>query len=285
MMQELKNNLFNIENKLITISFDYSRKIVDCNCADTNILRDSLKYRNGAINFHLEQIIDYKEWLSDYLDQKDGYSKAMDLKLNPSRKLNYLFDDLIFNLMSFDDYYAVFITYLFYGEEIRSKAQGYNPLSIKNSEFKHLSDIIWKVNWTEFVKLIRPDENSRLKYDPSIIQSSASSEAIIQNDNNFIFHLSKLRNDIIHNKASSVKQGSSFNPNEGASFSFSTPAKFQELFPKVDTSFEDGIKYIIENFSTGVLEISNALLEDIEKNRKVEKGEEFMKYESELEDI
>lgn len=280
-MNNLKKELIKVENKLQSITMDYSRKIINRPCDDMYLLRQSLIYRNGAIGFQLDLIDSYQKDLKEKLDQKNGFEIAQSMVLSPSRKLNYLFDDLIFNLISFFDYFAAFIIYIFYGQEIRNTAEGYDPLSTKNN-FEHLLKVLWKINWTEFAKLCMKDESSRLNFDPKKIYCSDVTKEVLKHDESFIYPLSKLRNDIIHNKASLVGQSLSYNTVEGANFAFYSPGKFQELFPNQSESYLEAIEFLITKFSSCVIDFQNSLLSDIEENREVAKGDEWIKFKSEL---
>lgn len=279
-MDDLRKDLKKIEDKFIKIGLDYSKKIVNCQCNDINLLRGSLLYRNGAIGYQLELIQNYRTHLTDLLDQKDGFKIAQDLSIRPSRKLNYHFDDLIFNIMSFYDYLAAYVIYVFYGEEIRDSAVDYDPLSFTNEKFGHLIPVLRKINWTEFAKLIREGEKSKLKYNPKVVQESSTSNEVLEFDNSYIIHISRLRNDIIHNKASIVGQSLSYDLTAGAEFNFSAPAKFQEFFPDLETNYMEAVRFIIQNFTDSILKIADSLLEDIESNRNTEKGDEWISFES-----
>lgn len=280
-MENLKKELFKVENKLISITTDYSRKIVNRPCDDMSLLRQSLIYRNGAIGFQLDLIDNYQKDLKGILNQKKGLDIAQSMVLSPSRKLNYLFDDLVFNLISFFDYFAAFSIYILYGEEIRSKAEGYDPLSSKNN-FEHLINVLWQINWTEFAKLCKENEKSRLNFNPKEIYTCNIIKEVINYDESFIYPLSKLRNDIIHNKASLVGQSLSYNPVDGARFSFYSPGKFQELFPGVSENYQEAIEFLITSFSGCIINFQDSLLLDIEKKRQVPKGKEWIKFKSEL---
>lgn len=279
-MDKLRKDLKKIEDKFIKIGLDYSRKIVNCQCNDINLLRGSLLYRNGAIGYQLELIHSYRDHLTNLLDQKDGYKIAQDLSIRPSRKLNYHFDDLIFNIMSFYDYLAAYLIYVFYGEEIRNSAVDYDPLSFTNERFDHLTPILQRINWTEFAKLVRKEEESRLTYNPEIIQESSTSSDVLEFDNSYIIHISRLRNDIIHNKASMVGQSLSYDLTAGAEFNFRAPGKFQEFFPELETNYMEAVRFIVKNFADSILKIASSLLEDIESNRNTKKGDEWISFDS-----
>lgn len=283
-LKEIKNGLRKIENNLQTVSFDYSRKIVNTFCDDMTLMRDYLKYRNGAVGFHLDLIKDHLDYYSDLLKQPKGFDKGIHLSFNAGWKMNYLIDDLIFNQMSFYDYFSTYIMYVFYGDEIRNSAKGYEPLSLKNKKTEHLDQALRNISWLEIAKLVKnnPARKSKLAYDVNPISNSTVSEKIKNWDSKFVYKLYRLRSDIIHNKVTPVGNKVSYNPVDGGKYNFSVHGTYSEMFPNQGINFEEAIEFLINSYSNSVIECTEALINDIEKNRLVKKEDMFQKWEWEL---
>ncbi|MEX1014238.1 MAG: hypothetical protein WDZ80_03710 [Candidatus Paceibacterota bacterium] len=280
-LKELKKGLIKIENNLQTVSFDYSRKMVNTFCDDMTLMRDYLKYRNGAIGFHLDLIKDHLDYYSDLLKQPKGYDIGVHLSFNAGWKMNYLLDDLIFNEMSFYDYFSTYILYVFYGGEIRNKAKGYDPLSIKNKKRDHLNRALKNISWLQMAKFVKnnPDRKSKIPYKLSPILKSSVSEKIKSWNSEFVYKLYKLRSDIIHNKVTPVGNNVSYNSVDGGKFSFSVHGMYRDMFPNTGNSFEDAVEFLIKSYSNSIIECTEALINDIEKNRLVKKEDMFQKWE------
>lgn len=283
-LKEIKNGLRKIENNLQTISFDYSRKIVNTVCDDMTTMRDYLIYRNGAIGFHLDLIIDHLDYYSDLLKQPKGLEIGSHISVKAGWKMNHLLDDLIFNLMSFYDYFAAYVIYVFNGEEIRKSSNGYNPLSLKNKKREHLYQSLRKISWLEMAKFVKnnPDRKSKLRYNLKPILSSTVSEKIKKWDSNFVYRLYKLRSDIIHNKVTPVGNNVSYDFRDGAKIIFTVHGMYKEMFPSESQNYNDTVDFLITSYSKSVIECTEELIKDIESNRLVKKEDMFQKWEWEL---
>ncbi|MEP1152163.1 MAG: hypothetical protein ABJH08_10590 [Balneola sp.] len=283
-LKEIKKGLGKIDNNLRTISFDYSRKMVNTFCDDMNLMRDYLIYRNGAIGFHLDLIRDHLDYYSNLLKQPRGFEKGSYLSFNAGWKMNYILDDLIFNQMSFYDYFSTYIMYIFYGDDIRSSVKGYDPLSLKNSKIDHLDKAFRNISWIEMSKFIKNNSSrkSKLHYNLNTISNSTVSEMIKGWDSRFVYKLYKLRSDIIHNKVTPVGNNVSYNPIDGGKFNFSVHGMYKEMFPNEDIKFEEAIEFLVKNYSNSVIECTEALISDIEENRRVKKEDMFQNWEWEL---
>jgi hypothetical protein len=273
-MESLKRELGKIDNRFLEVSIDYKRKIVGRFCNDMDMLTSSLIYRKDALHFHLDLIQSPLEYFSDYLSQPKGLDHGAQLSVFEGRKMNYLFDDIVFNMVSFYDYFATFGAYIFYGEVIRNKAKGYDPLNIKNEKIDHLLDALSKISWKKFANLAHtdPSRKSYLEYDPQPLQASTFSKEVVKWNRNFIYDLIELRHDIIHNKIAPVSNSFSFNPRDGGKYDFKVHGMFVNKFPDASNSYEGALTFLIENFTESLLKFCDRLKQDIVENRKVEKG-------------
>ena len=285
-MDSLKRELGKIDNQFHTVGFDYKRKIIGGYCNDIDMLKSSLIYRKSALTYHVDLIQNHLDYFSDYLSKPDGLSRGSNLSFYEGRKMNYLFDDVIFNMVSFYDYFATFGAYIFYGEKIRSKANGYDPLNITNKKMNHLLTALSNISWKKFANLANEDPNrkSHLEYNPKPLQDSKFSKEVVKWNRNFIYELIELRHDIIHNKVAPVSNSFSFNPKKGGQYEFKVHGMFVKKFPNADNSYKGALSFLIENFTNSFLKFCDCLKEDIEDNRTVKKGEEFTGYNSEIEE-
>ena len=282
-MESLKRTLGKIDNKFREVSTDYKRKIIGRSCNDMDILTSSLIYRKGALYFHLDLIENYLNYISEYLSQPEGINHGALFYPIEGMRMNYLLDDFIFNMVSFYDYFATFGGYIFYGEIIRNKAIGYDPLNIKNEKIDHLNDALSNISWKKFANLANtdPSRKSNLEYDPKILHASTFSKEVVKWNRSFIYDLIELRHDIIHNKITPVSNSFSLNPTDGGKYDFKVHGMFVNKFPNVSNSYDGVLTFFIENFTESLLKFCDCLKQDIEDNRKVEKGKEFIKYKSE----
>lgn len=281
-MDSLKRELGKIDDQFLEVSIDYKRKIIGRFCSDIDMLTSILLYRKGALSFHLDLINSHLKHFSEYLSNPESLNQSAHLSLFEGRKMNFLFDDMIFNMVSFYDYFATFGVYVFYGETIRNKVEGYDPLDIKNKNLDHLLEALSEISWKRIANLANKNRKSNLGFDPKEIQSTTFSKEVVNWNRNFIYNLIELRHDIIHNKIAPVSNRFSYNPVDGAKYSFEVHGMFVKKFPNADNSYEGALTFLINNFTESILAFCNCLKQDIESNRKIEKGKEFIKYKSEL---
>ncbi len=280
----LRKHLHQIEGKLQTISMDYERKIINTSCNDLNLLHYCLIYRNGSIGYHLDLTANHLDHYANFLKTKEGIINGPLISTSVGMKMTYLLDDLIFNLMSFYDYFATYVLYVFNGDEIRKSAKGYDPLNTRNKKSEHLRNAMKKISWMELSKLAKnnPNRKARLKYDSEPLLSSIVKNTIIHWDNTFVYKLGKLRSDIIHNEIMPVADRYTDSSLEGARFHFSVHGKFSELFPKVGDDYTEVITFLINSFTKSIHACTSDIIKDIENNRLVKKEDMFLKWKHEL---
>ncbi|MEX0648524.1 MAG: hypothetical protein WEA56_16310 [Balneolaceae bacterium] len=284
-MSSKKATLSRINGRIVPVTLEYMRKIINQGCNDIYLLRNGLSHRIGAIIFHediLKNMI--KNITQDALDNPfDFHSNGKDLIY--TFRLSYLFDDLIFNMMSFYDYLAGFIGYIVYDDEIRSLAVGYDPLDQRGKKVNHLRSVLYKMSWTSIAEMCKGDSNKNfLKFRENKFFGTELSQVIKAHDEKFIEKLSKYRNRIIHNESDSPNLHLRISIPSNSKINFFTPPSFEKYFGKSPKNFEEALKLLINSFADSIEEIFNALETYIESNRKVEKGKEFVLYKHELED-
>lgn len=284
-MSSKKSRLGRINGRIVPVSLEYMRKIINQGCNDIYLLRNGLSHRIGAIIFHediLQNMI--KNITKDALDNPfDFHSNGKDLIY--TFRLSYLFDDLIFNMMSFYDYLAGFIGYIVYDEEIRSLAEGYDPLNQKEKKVDHLRGVLYKMSWTEIAKMCKGGTNKKiLKFKGNKFFGTELSKVISTHDEKFIEGLSRYRNRIIHNESDSPNLHLTISIPSNSKIKFFAPPSFEKYFSKSPKNFEEALDLLINSFADSIEEIFNALENYIESNRKVERGKEFVQYKHELKD-
>lgn len=132
-----------------------------------NSTRYSIVYRSDSIMWHLKVLIDQRKQITEILEKKLGEYVNNPVELINFRKHQYyIFDDIIFNLLSMYDYIAAMIGYMF-----QKKYLKWN--SLVNSSF---------------------DRNNE-------IGNSDFSEIIIEHHRSWVDKLMGFRSDLIHKQS------------------------------------------------------------------------------------
>lgn len=278
-----KSKLGRINGRIVPVSLEYMRKIINQGCNDIYLLRNGLSHRIGAIIFHediLQNMI--KNITREALENPfDFHSNGKDLIY--TFRLSYVFDDLIFNMMSFYDYLAGFIGYIVYDEEIRSLAVEYDPLDQRDKKVDHLRGVLYKMSWTEIAKMCKGGPKKKfLEFNENKFFDTGLSHVVKAHDENFIEKLSKYRNRIIHNESDSPNLHLTISIPSNSKIKFFAPPSFKKYFGKSPKNFKEALDLLITRFSDSIEEIFDALEIYIESNRKVERGKEFVQYKHEL---
>ena len=284
-MSSKRSRLSRINGRIVPVSLEYMRKVINQGCNDIYLLRNGLIHRIGAIIFHEDILSNMINNITKNALKNpfDFHSDGKDLIY--TFRLSYLFDDLIFNMMSFYDYLAGFIGYIVYDEEIRSLAVGFDPLDQNEKNIDHLRSVLYKMSWTEIAKMCKGGPNNKfLEFESNKYFDTELSQVITNHDKNFIEGLSRYRNRIIHNESDSPNLHLTISIPSNSKSKFFAPPSFEKYFSKSPEIFEESLNLLINNFSDSIEEIFNALENYIESNRKVDKGKEFLLYKHELDD-
>lgn len=282
-MSSKKSRLSRINGRIVPVSMEYMRKIINQGCHDIYLLRNGLSHRIGALIFHEDVLRNMINNIRDDALENpfDFHSNGKDLIYQ--FRLSYLFDDLIFNMMSFYDYLAGFIGYIVYDEEIRSLAEGYDPLDQNEKNVDHLRGVLYKMSWTEIAKMCKGGPNKKfLKFKGNKFTGTELSTVIKNHDEKFIEGLSRYRNRIIHNESDSPNLHLTISIPSNSRIKFFTPPSYEKYFSKAPENFEEAVDLLIDSFADSIEETFNALENYIESNRKVERGNEFVQYKHEL---
>lgn len=283
-MSSKQSRLGRINGRIVPLSLEYLRKIINQGCNDIYLLRNGLSHRIGALIFHedvLQNMI--KNITKDALENPfDFHSNGKDIIY--TFRLSYLFDDIIFNMMAFYDYLASFIGYILYDDEIRSLAEDYDPLNQNEVNVDHLRAVLYKMSWTEIATMCKSGATKKfLKFEGNKFHGTELSTVISNHDTQFIEGLSRYRNRIIHNESDSPNLQLTISIPENSRIKFYTPSSFEKYFSPAHEDFKESLDLLINNFADSIEEIFNALENYIETNRRVEKGKEFILYKHELE--
>jgi hypothetical protein len=281
-MNSKKSRLNKINGRVAPVTLEYMGKIINQGCNDIYLLRNSLNHRIGALIFHEDVLQNtIKNITNDALKNPFNFhSNSLDIVY--TLRLGHLFDDLIFNMMAVYDYFAGFIGYIVYDKEIRSLAEGYDPLNQDEENVSHLRGILYKMSWTEIARMCKGSSSKKfLSFKGNKFYNTELSRAISTHDEKFIEGLSRYRNRIIHNEidSPSVQLTISMSNSE---VNFFTPPSFEKYFGKAPENFEEAVNLLINSCADSIEEIFDTLENYIESNRKVEKGKEFVQYEHEL---
>lgn len=273
-----------IEGRLNALTADYSRKfLINANSPDIDSLLFSLTHRFGAIQYHTGLI---EKHLQKIVDEaiNDGVN-FMRKHIGIDFQLAFLFDDLVFNMMSFYDYFASYILYIAYDEEIRGRAKGYDPLIRNEHKYDHLDKISFYLRWTAVAKMCKPKpEQKQLIGEPNKFVSTEFSKIIHKHDQKFIEPLRKFRDRVIHNNTAHPSIKFKFVGGDENIIEFKTLSSLLEKFKSYSENFEEAVNNLSEDFLESVEDIIFAIDAYIEENRRVPKGEEFFLYEHEIEE-
>lgn len=160
------------KSNLVNYLVDWDVKRGDLFHADETkfILRDSIFYRFEGVLFHLDLML--KEHNHIKLDISQNFPKAgmnhHESILKSKERIHFLFDDIVFNIISFFDYTANLIAFLYIGKH-----------SIKK-------------NWNKIARAMMDDNNS--------LSKTKLSKVIALNHKTWITQLYDYRSDIIHKR-------------------------------------------------------------------------------------
>lgn len=273
-----------IEGRLNALTENYSRKFLKKpDCPDIDSLLFSLSHRLRAVQYHSELIDNHLQRI---------VFEAINDGVNYMRKHNdldfplaFLFDDLVFNMMSFYDYFASYILYIAYDKEIRSRAKDYDPLIRKEHKYDHLDEVIYFLSWTAIARMCKPKpEQNKIIEEPNKFINTDLAKTIHPYDQKIVEPLSKFRNGLIHNKTAHPSINFKFVGGDGNVINFKTPFSLLEKFKSYSENFEEAVNQLTDDFLESVEDIILAAEAYIENNRRVPKGEEFFLYKHEIDE-
>lgn len=238
-----------LQNKFISLGNDYVNKI--SGSIDTNDLfymfRESVLRRLGAALFHydiLANIVSSGNPLS--YDPKKSPPDAYYIAIRSS----YVFDSIVFHVMSAFDYYGGFIKYLTDGKK---------------------KD--WKLTWGEMV--------GKTKHIPNFLEHPLGHQITFLNKE-FVKDLISYRGSLIHNKieSPSFSQHSYLVAPETIINVF-PPSNFTNIFKKQlagndDYNLNEVTLWLVDNVVNGIIELLNATSKYFDDNRKTKPGDELI---------
>lgn len=291
--KELGEAFSKTSHDLISAALNYERKISGPFCRDIFLLRDSLSERLSAVYFHMELILDIQN-STDHVVRNAKLDIELHLFVDKQKnRIQHVFDDIIFNMMSLFDYTAGFAAYIFYGDQIRARAKGYDPLRIRSSEgnkFGHLSSILEVLSWrtvAEMCNSARPRNNiASLKGNP--MRGSVTAKKIVKWDQKLISPLRSYRNDVIHNRTDFGGGGFSisFGKRSNSKFTAHPPIRFRSHFdfgnPGDKQTIIDAAFWLSQQAMNALQELIQAFEIDTEKRRSVPRGAEHITWKDEF---
>ena len=237
-----------INGLVITIGFDYIRKITGRIKNDEFFeLRDSLTLRLESIYFHYELLSQLNISGQAKRSQELGPSSAMSISL----KQQFLFDSIIFNVISFFDYLSCFLSFMLF--------------KTKRSQWQSIA------------------HNSRSKVD---FKETELAKAIDRSDRLLVSKLNQYRSELIHYSNDNVGLSTSFNTKEGlgkvniyspSSFTKKFKKEFQKL-GKNELDLNTVLIWLLDTINHEIHDILSNTQSYIEINRTVEKGKEIIKF-------
>lgn len=282
-METFKKDFQRVEGRIAPLTLDYIRKFLNQGCNDIYLLRYGLIHRIGAVHYHAKLLDDYIGKITHLAN--GPYDDYIHREMQLNFRLSYFFDDLIFNMMSFYDYFAGFICYITYDKEIREMAEGYNPLNDKEHKYEHLTNALYQMSWTSIARLCKkePEQKQLLGIKENRFYQTELAKVINNHDQKFVEQLSRFRNRIIHNEVSSPIINITYvgaGPNK---IRFQTPKNLIERFPDFPQELDEATEIMLKSFLDGVEQIILSMRDYIENNRRIPKGGEIYKYKSEIE--
>ena len=236
-LQTLAKTVNSLSGSFISAALNYERKISGPHCRDIYLLRDSLSDRLSAVLFHVELLIEFQDHAEYVVQNAEPDIFLPTFVDRHQRKSQHLFDDLVFNLMSLFDYVSNFAGYIFYGDQIRARAKGYDPLNTRTDnshDFKHLRDVLESLRWSYVAEVA---DLSRIRgqlgnLKGNLLKGTRTGEQIARWDKELVSSLRIYRNDVIHNWADPTSGGFSISTGNPANntVTVNPPYRFQRDF-------------------------------------------------------
>lgn len=179
-------------------------------------LRDSLFYRLSAVLFHYQ--------LLELIDAEGQGRTLADVTVpffleNQVEKASYVFDDIVFNLMSLFDYTAGLLFYIYY--------------------FDHVEDLetaLRAVGWAEIRNQAANANRNISGIRANRLHNSEVGPAIMMADESVVEKLRIYRNDIIHNARDKPSGSAKIDwvEERASSMTITAPVKFSRIFSYPD---------------------------------------------------
>ena len=209
-IEELQKILSSTIKRLVELLINYDKNSLSFSPL-THIKykhRESLYYRMNSIIFHLQLLIFVKNQGINILNKNIGNNNPVLLR-NVIDELYYVFDDLIFNILSLIDYLGNFIGYVYINKQNR------------------------KITWNRVVKTCRDQSNE--------LSNKELNKYIISVDKRLVNHLYEYRSILIHyNKDGSNAEHSTHFDSKGINHTLNVEAP--NLFVKTLKNIKIDIK-------------------------------------------
>lgn len=249
-LKDIKSKCDSIQEQLIVFGLNYSNKISGTLKNERLfILRDSICNRIDSVIFHYEILNKVNRPDLNFSGNHFGTHLAMEI----SRKQNYIFDSIIFNLISSFDYIASLINFTFQ----------------KNKDN-------WKSTWNKL------ENKARCNND---YKSLEISKFIVESNKKWVSKLNDYRAALIHYEGENLGYKQTVFPVIGQTkILVYAPTNFRNKFKKlIKTDIEEEINInslTLWSIKVSLLEIE-CLIKHLEKyidiNRKVKKGKEILR--------
>jgi hypothetical protein len=286
-IDDLKERMRRVSGLFQNAALDYERKVSGPHCGDIFLLRNSVVHRVSAIRFHINMMHDFERHASDVIGSPKGLDAAHQLEAVHTHRMRCMFDDVVFNLMSLFDYIAGFLAYVFYGDKIRDRADGYNPLRMKEDRSEHLTKVLVRIDWRRISDSWDRKTLAGLGGDEI---SGAKIEPVLEKwDQKLLSHLRTYRNDVIHNREDYTRGGwriSIGNSNDSDIF-IHPPSRFTDQFDLPESANEnlfDSALWLVQQAMNASEELIEKVHEDIEDLRQVPRGQEHIRWKHEIEE-
>ena len=280
-MDALSEKIRQVGGLFLRAALDYERKVSGPFCSDIRMLRASMLHRLSAIQWHIQLMHDYEIQATQAIRTREGFDSAGELEMTHTGRMRYLFDDVVFNLMSLFDYAAGFTGYAFYGDEIRDSAE-YNPLDQDENRTDHLGRQKARIDWGD---IRNAHFRRKLYFDTNRLKGSEVGKAIDEWEDRLLSPLRAYRNDIIHHSADRTSGGYSLRLLDisQSEIFVHPPPQFKDRFDIDSDDAENvfsSVLWLFEESLSGLEVLAEKLRIDIEERRRVEKGEEHIQFSS-----
>jgi len=255
----LVNEMRNIQGKLTTLNFDYINNYSGTLISSQNdtmiSVVNSLRTRCNSIHFHFTQLIDLELRTDKRInDEAADYDNAI-LHTQTSDKLYFLFESIVFNVISLFDYFGSLVEYICIG-----KGEA-------------------KQNWNGIMKGMRDKKN--------LLYNLTFKDQFIAWNKNFIDILFGYRSDLIHRNIDFGGNALYVNPSDGKYHSvYKAPHKFCSKFSELKKEAKEYqftnryvAFWIVSKSNEAALDIIQSISEFMKTNRKTTANREliFMK--------
>ena len=244
-----------IDGRTMKIGLDFTNKIGGIGKGSENIYaaRNSLIYRLGSIRFHLTNYVNFRIDIEDQLEKLGGFSISPIESGQISSHYSYMFDDLIFNLVSFLDYLGNLID------------QTVNEGRIKD--------------WPGLAKAAKPKSSNKFN-------KLQVAQDIIKFDKEIAQKLYEYRSELIHEKAHEVGHTLTLKSRGFDEVKPFTPRGFVTKFHELRKLKKEGngilldntIVWLTTNFFEETYSVMTAAIADIDAGRKIAKEDEPFKF-------